>query len=282
MKANKELTGTDAQTMTIKKGQLYINNEIYRKKIEIPQIHELMDLSEETMKKVGEMQIVQTKEKREQHSIFQAFAAQTTNIEDVRNFIGHIKRKYPNKTHQTVAYSLAGLNTAYDDDYLDDGEHGMGRRLLNIIKTSNCSNITIILTRLYGGTHIGAKRFEITTELANNVVKQLQDGILQKSTLPLRCLIGNNKQLRRAKQKPKQRTNVRGPPIRGGHINHPRFASAAYNRFTMLQNEETSPNDSCQSENREGQMYRIYQTPNGGTTLLRDAAIAPKLNIGVV
>ena len=69
-------------------------------------------------------------------------------------------------THIIGAYRIFGANHARLQDYCDDGEHGGGRRILNLMKEQNLFNLAIFIVRYKKGGDIGYKRFEIITELA--------------------------------------------------------------------------------------------------------------------
>ena len=74
-------------------------------------------------------------------------------------------------THLISAYWLE-----CDDSfgYYDDSDHGMGKHLLSVMQHAEMSNCICFLTRDYGGIHLGYRRFEIVTELADDIYEQVQ------------------------------------------------------------------------------------------------------------
>lgn len=65
------------------------------------------------------------------------------------------KKKYAKATHNTWAVILS------DGERLknDDGESGAGRIMLEILQREELYDHLIVVTRWYGGVHLGADRF---------------------------------------------------------------------------------------------------------------------------
>ena len=204
--ANRALNEGDRLNMSFKKGKLLIGGTEYKKKIEIPKIKELLDMDPETIKNVGELCVTQSNEVTEAGNRFRAYACKSICLADVRNAISHIRRKHPDSTHTIVAYRLAGLNKAYDEDYLDNSEHGMGRRILSQIIQKDATNITIIVLRHFSGIHIGNRRFEIVKNLVSDVMDQLEKEGTFKSVLPLRSML--NMRVKRQKPRPRRAATI--------------------------------------------------------------------------
>ena len=186
--ANKQLATANQQSMVIKKGVLFIANNPYRKRITPPRVPAMMDFSDQ-MRKIKEITISETTWQSEKGSRLLAVAAEVTNLSAARNVILHVRKKYAGATHVSVAYRIAGLDKAYDEDYFDDGEHSMGRRLLDLLFKKDVANKILLVVRFYGGTHIGNKQFEIAMAQAQLALDNLSEGLVLQLKLPLRCLI---------------------------------------------------------------------------------------------
>ena len=209
---NKKLDTGNQLTMKYSHGKLMVAGETYRKKIQVPKAKDLINIEPEHTANYKEIPVAYSTEASEADSVFQAYAMNVGNLDQVRNNIIHMRHKCPTATHLCVAYRLSGLNKAYDEDFLDDGEHSMGRRMLNTLIDKELSDTMIVLSRKYGGTHIGAKRFQIAQNLIENALDMLQKGITIKSTLPLRCLLEPQKKRRGRNKKP----HLHQSSIRGG------------------------------------------------------------------
>ena len=58
------------------------------------------------------------------------------------------------------------------DSTRDDGEHGSGRAILDILKEKNLRNVIVIVTR-YLGEHLGPARFDEFKQCAKDAVEML-------------------------------------------------------------------------------------------------------------
>lgn len=65
------------------------------------------------------------------------------------------KKKYAKASHNTWGVILADQTPLKNDD----GESGAGRIILEILHREALTNHLIIVTRWYGGVHLGADRF---------------------------------------------------------------------------------------------------------------------------
>ena len=48
----------------------------------------------------------------------------------------------------------------------DDGETGAGDKLLNFLQSANISSVVVMVTRWYGGIHLGPQRFRVIIQAA--------------------------------------------------------------------------------------------------------------------
>ena len=71
-------------------------------------------------------------------------------------------------THNIYAYRIASSDGLIEH-HEDDGEWSAGRRILRIMKEQSITNKLVVVTRWYGGTHIGPSRFQCIEELTREV-----------------------------------------------------------------------------------------------------------------
>ena len=76
---------------------------------------------------------------------------------------------YDRAKHNIVAYSIQG-EYGYDDD---DGEHGAGEHMCDLLRDCNLHNIVLIVSRWYDGAHIGPIRHQLMRDCATEAI----DGI---------------------------------------------------------------------------------------------------------
>ena len=72
-------------------------------------------------------------------------------------------------THNIYAYILS--SDSRHEHYEDNGEFGAGRKLLDYLKRNNIVNKLVVVSRWYGGTHLGPARFNYILEAAANAVE---------------------------------------------------------------------------------------------------------------
>ena len=91
----------------------------------------------------------------EKRSIFLGHALRTDTEEEAQEFIKGLKKQYQDATHNVFAYLMKGDAVArYSDDGEPQGTAGMP--VLDVIRKSGVRNVTVVVTRYFGGTLLGA------------------------------------------------------------------------------------------------------------------------------
>ncbi|WEV39130.1 YigZ family protein [Lactobacillus sp. ESL0680] len=103
-----------------------------------------------TIKENGDHEIIIKK------SRFIASLARTTSIDEAEEFIAATSKKYHDATHNTFAYTI-GLN----DDHVKASDNGepsgtAGVPELKALQLMNLKNVTVVVTRYFGGIKLGA------------------------------------------------------------------------------------------------------------------------------
>ena len=98
-------------------------------------------------------------------------AGQVTNDSDIKAFLKRLKRakKFGRATHNTWA---ARLKTGQDLKN-DDGEGGAGMIILQMMAREGVTDAIIVVTRWYGGTHLGGDRFRHVKTSVQHLFDQL-------------------------------------------------------------------------------------------------------------
>lgn len=157
-------------SMKISKNKLRINNEPYVKKVHTPNAAEILCLDDDELDVTRKTVLYEGGTRDEKGSEFLAFAASVTSTEDVRKAYRKLKIKYADASHISSAYRLAPADGPFNQEALDDGEHGMGRFLLKLMQEGSSMNTAVFLIRYYGGVHIGSLRFDIARTLATKAL----------------------------------------------------------------------------------------------------------------
>jgi len=90
------------------------------------------------------------------NSRFIATLAPTFSVEDAREFISQIKAEFADATHNVPAF-IIGYGASVITHSSDDGEPSgtAGRPALAVLKGSGLGDVTVVVTRFFGGTKLG-------------------------------------------------------------------------------------------------------------------------------
>ncbi len=90
------------------------------------------------------------------NSRFIASAEHTPSVEEAKAFIAAVRAEFPDASHHCVAY-LVGHGASVTAGMSDDGEPSgtAGRPMLAVLRGSGLGDVTIVVTRYFGGTLLG-------------------------------------------------------------------------------------------------------------------------------
>ncbi|KAF4555055.1 Hypothetical protein D9617_3g021240 [Elsinoe fawcettii] len=109
----------------------------------------------------------------EKKSVFVARAAAIGSTDQAKAFLHHFlatDKKAARATHNITAWRIKGANDVVFQDYDDDGETAAGGRLLHLLQLMEAWNVMVVVTRWYGGVHLGPDRFRIINQVAREAV----------------------------------------------------------------------------------------------------------------
>jgi len=110
----------------------------------------------------------------EKKSIFVARAARVTSPTLAADFLKHLlltDKKAAKATHNITAWRVRDGEVTYQDCD-DDGETAAGGRLLHLMQIMNVWDVMVVVTRWYGGVHLGSDRFRIINQVARDALVQ--------------------------------------------------------------------------------------------------------------
>jgi hypothetical protein len=97
----------------------------------------------------------------EKKSVFVARVARVDSPAQAKLFVRHLlltDKKAAKASHNITAWRIKGANNASFQDCDDDGETAAGGRLLHLLQLMDAWNVMVVVTRWYGGTHLGPDR----------------------------------------------------------------------------------------------------------------------------
>ena len=80
-------------------------------------------------------------------------------------------KKVAKATHNMFAYRFTQDGTLFSDND-DDGEKGSGSKLASLLDMCHVENVLVIVSRWFGGVHLGPARFKWIAGIA-------RDGLVQ-------------------------------------------------------------------------------------------------------
>lgn len=99
---------------------------------------------------------------------------QVTSLEEADNLVKQLKKHPDTKTashHISAARVNVGASSCLEQSN-DNGEPPAGRRIMQVIKSSNISNVLVVVSRWYGGQKLGSERFRVIDDVAKDIIEQ--------------------------------------------------------------------------------------------------------------
>lgn len=121
-------------------------------------------------------------------STFVAHVAPVTNPDQAKLYLNQLlasDKRIANATHNISAWRIRSDNpssTATYQDCDDDGETAAGGRLLHLMQLMDIWDAMVVVTRWYGGVHMGPRRFAVINGVAREgfvkagLVREEKDG----------------------------------------------------------------------------------------------------------
>ncbi|KAK3644002.1 hypothetical protein LTR56_009854 [Elasticomyces elasticus] len=111
----------------------------------------------------------------EKKSIFVARSAAVSSVSQAKQYLGHLlssDKKVAKATHNITAWRIRGDNGVQYQDCDDDGETAAGGRLLHLMELMDVWNVMVVVSRWYGGVHLGPDRFRLINQAARDTLVQ--------------------------------------------------------------------------------------------------------------
>jgi hypothetical protein len=121
----------------------------------------------------------------EKKSVFLARAVRVTSLAQAQTFLDHLTatdKKVAVATHNISAWRIKQKKEADSkstdsdaaetviQDYDDDGETAAGARLLHVMQLMDVWNVLVVVSRWYGGIHLGPARFRLINDVGRDAL----------------------------------------------------------------------------------------------------------------
>ena len=153
----------------MRRGTLYLNGKLQKKYVNPPTVMEMMNIQQDTQERIDSLRFTQSPTIVDKNSSFTVFAVKVANTTEVKLAYKKAKQISPDADHIVMAYAVKQYS-----GYHDNGEHTAGKRLAAILMERNLKDTAIFVARIYGGQHIGPKRFLHIEKSARDAINELQ------------------------------------------------------------------------------------------------------------
>ncbi|KAJ1329231.1 YigZ family protein [Microdochium nivale] len=104
-------------------------------------------------------------------SVFVARCAKVSSTEEAAAYVQYLlasDKKIRSASHNMTAWRIKGDKGATFQDCDDDGETAAGSRLLHLMQLMDLWDVMVVVTRWYGGHHLGPRRFALINQAARD------------------------------------------------------------------------------------------------------------------
>jgi hypothetical protein len=131
---------------------------------------QLSDINVDTTERACQMQVARAPPTIVEGSSFQGSKVSVLKLDDVIPALHAIyaDHRVARATHNIYRIHRGDHMLEY---YNDDGEHGAGRRLLELLRGNDVNDTLVCVTRWYGGKHLGPERFNIIVDNAKQALQ---------------------------------------------------------------------------------------------------------------
>ncbi|GAA5996874.1 uncharacterized protein JCM10292_006054 [Rhodotorula paludigena] len=108
----------------------------------------------------------------DRQSVFVGHVAKVNSLDEVDAVIDALlsNNKIARATHNISAYQFTTASGTRHADNDDDGETAAGSRLAHLLTLLDVPNVMVVVTRWYGGIHLGPDRFKLINQAARDAL----------------------------------------------------------------------------------------------------------------
>ncbi|GAA6061437.1 hypothetical protein JCM10212_002018 [Sporobolomyces blumeae] len=134
-----------------------------------------------------EIPLVSTEPVKEKRSTFVGHAARVSTIDEATLALQRVLalKRVSKASHNIVAYRISSSpsstshprpsargskETVATEGSEDDGEPPAGKNLLTLLQKLDLTNVVVVVTRWYGGVHMGPDRFRVINSVAKEAL----------------------------------------------------------------------------------------------------------------
>ena len=170
-KENQDYDDDSKLTIKIQRGSLMVNNQQVKPVVVPPKDVDILQLEHDELEEIRAVKLVEGGTHCEKGSDYKCYAFKAKSVNEVRRAYTKVRIKHADATHISAAYRLENPIGPYRQEAIDHGDYGVGRSLLNVLKTKEIEHLGVFLVRYYGNVQLGKRRFEIAEQMAEAAVR---------------------------------------------------------------------------------------------------------------
>ena len=135
---------------------------------------------EESVPELAGVRIAEGQPITDRHSKFVGYCAKVSSEEEAMNVVRHLRsiKRIAVAAHPTIyAYRIQGDRVREGRD--DDGESGAADNLLFLLQRAKVLDHIVVVTRYYGGKHLGPDRFRHINTVAKEILQS--EGVIREA-----------------------------------------------------------------------------------------------------
>ncbi len=150
--------------------KLYVNNQLIKPKVQPVTVADILSVNTNDIQDTKNYPQGDSEILIDRGSSFSAKVLTTTNVNEFRMAY---KTTVSDPSRARATHSILAFSVGNERSWEDDGEWGAGQFITAWIKRKKLDNITIVVTRQYGGTHLGTQRFENIKQVCEEALNKM-------------------------------------------------------------------------------------------------------------
>ncbi|EGW34543.1 uncharacterized protein SPAPADRAFT_59973 [Spathaspora passalidarum NRRL Y-27907] len=108
----------------------------------------------------------------DRNSTFIGYARKVDSLEQAQTYLNELitDKKISRATHNISSWRIKTMDGVQYQDCDDDGETAAGGRLLHLLQMMDAWNVIVVVSRWFGGIHLGPDRFKHINSAARDVL----------------------------------------------------------------------------------------------------------------
>ena len=159
---------------------LELEDQVYVKRVKASDPTDILQMSEAELEYILKMKLSKAPKLMLKDNVFVGYSLPVSSFDEIQRAYMHVKLANAGARHVVCAWRIPGPKPHECNDYLDDGDHGCGRVLLELL-TNNRIDCRAIFVARYSANKLGQERYGSYATAACKAVNQSAYNSITKS-----------------------------------------------------------------------------------------------------